>query len=30
MHKGARGGSLSIYFKDPSGNTIELKGPPLI
>jgi glyoxylase I family protein len=28
MHKGARGHSLSIYFKDPSGNTIELKGPP--
>jgi glyoxylase I family protein len=28
MHKGARGDSLSIYFKDPSGNTIELKGPP--
>ena len=27
-HKGARGESLSIYFKDPSGNTIELKGPP--
>ena len=28
MHKGARGDSLSIYFRDPSGNTIELKGPP--
>jgi len=28
MHKGARGDSLSIYVKDPSGNTIELKGPP--
>jgi glyoxylase I family protein len=29
MHKGARGDSLSIYLKDPSGNTIELKGPPI-
>lgn len=28
MHQGARGDSLSIYVKDPSGNTIELKGPP--
>jgi len=28
LHKGARGDSLSIYFRDPSGNTIELKGPP--
>lgn len=27
-HGGARGKSLSIYVKDPSGNTIELKGPP--
>jgi glyoxylase I family protein len=27
-HKGALGHSLSIYVKDPSGNTIELKGPP--
>ena len=28
MHTGARGDSLSIYLKDPSGNTVELKGPP--
>jgi glyoxylase I family protein len=28
IHRGARGNSLSIYFRDPSGNTIELKGPP--
>jgi catechol 2,3-dioxygenase-like lactoylglutathione lyase family enzyme len=28
FHKGARGDSLSLYVKDPSGNTIELKGPP--
>lgn len=28
LHDGARGNSLSIYFRDPSGNTIELKGPP--
>jgi glyoxylase I family protein len=28
LHEGARGCSLSIYFRDPSGNTIELKGPP--
>jgi catechol-2,3-dioxygenase len=28
MHRGARGDSLSIYVQDPSGNTIELKGPP--
>lgn len=28
LHDGARGKSLSIYFRDPSGNTIELKGPP--
>jgi glyoxylase I family protein len=28
MHGGARGHSLSIYVRDPSGNTIELKGPP--
>lgn len=27
-HRGAHGESLSIYVKDPSGNTIELKGPP--
>jgi glyoxylase I family protein len=28
VHRGARGASLSIYVRDPSGNTIELKGPP--
>jgi len=28
MHNGARGESLSIYGRDPAGNTIELKGPP--
>jgi glyoxylase I family protein len=28
LHHGARGHSLSIYIKDPSGNTIELKRPP--
>jgi glyoxylase I family protein len=28
VHKGARGDSLSIYVKDPSGKFIELKGPP--
>jgi glyoxylase I family protein len=28
LHSGARGNSLSIYVRDPSGNTIELKGPP--
>jgi glyoxylase I family protein len=28
VHRGARGDSLSIYVADPSGNTIELKGPP--
>jgi glyoxylase I family protein len=27
-HAGARGESLSIYVQDPSGNTLELKGPP--
>jgi glyoxylase I family protein len=27
-HSGARGESLSIYVRDPSGNTLELKGPP--
>ncbi|HEY2683943.1 MAG TPA: VOC family protein [Steroidobacteraceae bacterium] len=27
-HGGARGDSLSLYVKDPAGNTIELKGPP--
>jgi glyoxylase I family protein len=28
IRSGARGDNLSIYIKDPSGNTIELKGPP--
>jgi catechol 2,3-dioxygenase-like lactoylglutathione lyase family enzyme len=28
VHGGARGESLSLYIRDPSGNTIELKGPP--
>lgn len=28
IHGGARGESLSIYVRDPSGNQIELKGPP--
>ncbi|MDQ8756010.1 VOC family protein [Sphingosinicella sp. LHD-64] len=28
VHGGARGESLSIYVADPSGNVIELKGPP--
>ena len=28
FHAGARGESLSIYIRDPSGNTLELKGPP--
>jgi glyoxylase I family protein len=27
-HAGARGESLSIYVRDPAGNTLELKGPP--
>ena len=27
FHAGARGESLSLYVRDPSGNTIELKGP---
>jgi glyoxylase I family protein len=27
VHAGARGESLSIYVRDPSGNVIELKGP---
>lgn len=25
---GARGDGLSFYVRDPSGNTLELKGPP--
>jgi glyoxylase I family protein len=28
VHAGARGDSLSLYVRDPSGNVIELKGPP--
>ena len=28
VHGGARGESLSFYVRDPSGNLIELKGPP--
>ena len=28
IHGGARGESLSLYVRDPSGNTIELQGPP--
>jgi catechol 2,3-dioxygenase-like lactoylglutathione lyase family enzyme len=28
FHAGARGESLSLYIRDPSGNTLELKGPP--
>ena len=28
IRSGARGDGLSFYVKDPSGNTIELKGPP--
>lgn len=28
IHGGARGESLSLYVRDPSGNQIELKGPP--
>jgi glyoxylase I family protein len=28
VHSGARGESLSIYVRDPSGNVLELKGPP--
>jgi catechol 2,3-dioxygenase-like lactoylglutathione lyase family enzyme len=29
FHAGARGESLSIYVRDPFGNTLELKGPPV-
>ena len=28
VHGGSRGESLSLYVRDPSGNVIELKGPP--
>jgi len=28
IHGGSRGESLSFYVRDPSGNVIELKGPP--
>ena len=28
VHGGARGESLSLYVRDPSGNVIELKAPP--
>jgi catechol 2,3-dioxygenase-like lactoylglutathione lyase family enzyme len=28
IRSGARGEGLSFYVKDPSGNVIELKGPP--
>ena len=28
IHGGSRGESLSLYVRDPSGNVIELKGPP--
>jgi glyoxylase I family protein len=28
IHAGSRGESLSLYVRDPSGNVIELKGPP--
>ena len=28
FHGGARGESLSFYVADPSGNVLELKGPP--
>jgi glyoxylase I family protein len=28
VHAGARGESLSLYVRDPSGNMLELKGPP--
>lgn len=30
IHGGSRGESLSLYVRDPSGNVIELKGPPPI
>jgi catechol 2,3-dioxygenase-like lactoylglutathione lyase family enzyme len=28
-HAGARGTSLSLYVRDPSGHVLELKGPPV-
>ena len=28
LRYGAEGLGLSVYFQDPEGNTIELKGPP--
>jgi len=28
FHTGARGDSLSLYVRDPSGNVVELKGSP--
>lgn len=28
VHAGSRGESFSLYVRDPSGNVIELKGPP--
>jgi glyoxylase I family protein len=30
VHGGSRGESLSFYVRDPSGNVVELKGPPTI
>lgn len=30
VHVGSRGESLSLYVRDPSGNVIELKGPPSV
>jgi catechol 2,3-dioxygenase-like lactoylglutathione lyase family enzyme len=29
MRYGAKGDGYSVYVKDPAGNTVELKGPPL-
>jgi glyoxylase I family protein len=28
IHGGSRGESLSLYVRDPSGDVVELKGPP--